>query len=266
MMLNIKHICKLFFCLDFVFNKLFQIKTTIFFWLWFQVSSFSGLNVKLCSTYCRTESETPATSYRVPVFVSMEDRHFNKSNLEDDGKSYWLIRLWWHPSGSPWGSMCPMSMQWSWEGEWAKPASPELWMEGKGGEVWIRTHGKSAAHIQTHTHTKAVVWGQACCEGGCGWVELFACVSFWRGCLRGLLLERGELGIYQTTSLSRSLPSSASMRPRCDESEYSLWCIIITAQFCLFICWICFLISHRSIDHLRHCGLGNNKNSHWAVT
>ncbi len=220
--------------------------------------------VKLCSTYCHTESETPATSYRVTVFMSMEDRHFNKSNLEDDGKSYWLIRLWWHPSGSPWGSMCPMSMQWSWEGEWAKPASPELWMEGKGGRCGSGLMEKRSTH--SDTHTEAVVWGQACCEGGCGWVELFACVSFWCGCLRGLLLERGELGIYQTTSLSRSLPSSASMRPRCDESEYSLWCIIITAQFCLFICWICFLISHRSTDHLRHCDLKNNKNSHWAVT
>lgn len=171
------------------------------------------------------------------------------------------------------GGICPGALEevcapWacSGAGRESGPSQPLLnygW-RGKGGGVDQDSWEKRSTH--SDTHTEAVVWGQACCEGGCGWVELFACVSFWCGCLRGLLLERGELGIYQTTSLSRSLPSSASMRPRCDESEYSLWCIIITAQFCLFICWICFLISHRSTDHLRHCDLKNNKNSHWAVT
>lgn len=137
----------------------------------------------------------------------MEDRHFNKSNLEDDGKSYWLIRLWWHPSGSPWGS--PMS---SVAGRESGPSQRLLnygW-RGKGGGVdqdsWEKHSTYSDTH--THTHTKAVVWGQACCEGGCGWVELFACVSFWRGCLRGLPLKRGELG-----NLSDNLPLSLSTHP-----------------------------------------------------
>ncbi len=138
----------------------------------------------------------------------MEDRHFNKSNLEDDGKSYWLIRLWWHPSGSPWGSMCPMSMQWSWEGEWAKPASPELWMEGKGGEVWIRTHGKSAAHIQTHTHTQRQ-WCEAkrvvravVGEWSCSPVSRFGADVFGDYCWRG---ENSE-SIRQPPSLALSHP------------------------------------------------------------
>lgn len=143
------------------------------------------------------------------VFMLMKAGHFNESNQVHDGKSYWLW-LWWHPSGSPWGRMSPMGMWYSLEAEWAKPASLELWMEGKGAGGGSGLMGEAQ-----HTHTDAVVWGQACCEGGFGWVELFACVSFWRGCLQGLLLEREEVGIYQTTSL----PFSTSMR--CDESEYS---------------------------------------------
>lgn len=175
--------------------------------------------------------------------------------------------VWFGSGGIRLGALEEVCAPWAYSGAGREsgPSQPLLNYEWGKGEVWIKTHGK-AQHTFRHTHTEAVVWVQACCEGGCGWVELFACVSFWCGCLRGLLLERGELGIYQTTSLSRSLPSSASMRPRCDESEYSLWFIIITAQFFLFICWICFLISHHSTDHFRHWDLKNNKNSFWAVT
>lgn len=196
---------------------------------------------KLCPIYCHTETEILAVSCWITVLKLTEDWHFNKSYLEDDGKLYWLIRLWWHPSGSPQGSMCPKSMQWIWEREWDKPASPELWMEGKGGGVDQDSWEKHSTHSDTHTQrqwceakrvVRAVVG-----EWSCSPVSRFGADVFGDYCWRG---ENSE-SIRQPPSLTL-YPSSTSMRPRCDESEYSLWCIIITAQFFFFICCICFLI------------------------
>ncbi len=199
---------------------MFKLKQQYFSDYDFQVSGFSGLNVKPLPAHIAVLKVRLATSYRVPVLCRWRRDNFNKSNLEDDGKSYWLIRLWWHPSGSPLRKYVPMSMQWSWDGEWAKASLSWIMDGGEGERCWIRTHGKSCSTHSDTPHTQrqcvrpSVLWGRFVGEWSCSPVSRFGA-----DVLRGLLLERGELGIYQTTSLSRSLPSSASMRPRCDESN-----------------------------------------------
>ncbi len=173
--------------------------------------------VKLCSTYCHTESETPATSYRVTVFMSMEDRHFK---IKSGG--------WWEvilvdsvvvaSVREPLRKYVPHEHAVELGGRVGQASLSWIMDGGERGEVWIRTHGKSAAHIQTHTQRQ---WCEAKRVVRRLWVS-----GAVRLCLVLVRMSSGiTAGEGRTRNLSDNLPLSLSPILRINETE--MWWVRI---------------------------------------